>query len=110
MGVIGLETAFAALYSELVLSGLLPLGILIERMTAGLAPFGLLVPAIEVGADANVCLANLDAAWEVGEAGYESRSDNSAFAGRTLTGRVLMTIAAGAVAYRERSFAIGVAR
>ena len=43
----------------------------------------------------------------MGEAGYESRSANCAFAGRRLTGRVRMTVAAGAVAYRERSFAIG---
>ena len=47
------------------------------------------------------------AEWQVGEAGYESRSANCAFAGRKLTGRVRMTIAAGVVAYRERSFAIG---
>jgi dihydroorotase len=109
MGVIGLETAFAALVTDLVLPGLLPLATLVERMTAGLEPFGLLVPRIEAGADANVCLADLSATWEVGEAGYESRSNNCAFAGRTLTGRVLMTVAGGAVAYRERAFAIGVA-
>jgi dihydroorotase len=50
---------------------------------------------------------DLDAEWEVGEAGYESRSLNNAFAGRALTGRVRMTIADGTVAYRERSFAVG---
>jgi dihydroorotase len=110
MGVIGLETAFSVLLTDLVAPGLLPLGILVERMTAGLEPFGLVVPRIEVGADANICLADLRAEWEVGEAGYESRSNNCAFAGRTLTGRVLMTIAGGSVAYRERSFAFGVAR
>jgi dihydroorotase len=110
MGVIGLETAFSALVTDLVLPGLLPLPVLVERMTAGLEPFGLLVPKIEVGAEANICLADLKAEWEVGEAGYESRSINSTFAGRTLIGRVLMTMAAGAVAYRERSFAFGVAR
>jgi dihydroorotase len=43
----------------------------------------------------------------VGEAGYESRSVNCAFDGRRLAGRVRMTIADGAVAYRERSFAVG---
>ena len=59
------------------------------------------------GSSANVCLAALDADWEVGVAGYESRSDNGAFAGRRRTGRVRMTIADGAVAYRERSFAVG---
>jgi dihydroorotase len=107
MGVTGLETAFAALHTELVLPGLIDLGVLVERMTAGGEPFGLPVPRIEPGAPANVCLVDLDAEWEVGEAGYESRSANCAFAGRRLTGRVRMTIAAGAVAYRERTFALG---
>jgi dihydroorotase len=107
MGVTGLETAFAALHTELVLPGLLELGVLVERMTAGGAPFGLPVPRIERGAPANVCLVDLDAEWEVGEAGYESRSANCAFAGRRLTGRVRITLAAGAVSYRERTFALG---
>jgi dihydroorotase len=107
MGVTGLETAFAALHTELVLPGLIELGLLVERMTAGGEPFGLPVPRIEPGAPANVCLVDLDAEWEVGEAGYESRSANCAFAGRRLTGRVRVTVAAGAVAYRERTFALG---
>ena len=38
----------------------------------------------------------------MGEHGYESRSENCCFAGRTLHGSVLLTVAAGAVAYRER--------
>jgi dihydroorotase len=107
MGVTGLETAFAAVHTGLVLPGVLPLGLVIERMTCGGEPFGLRTPAIAKGAPADVCLVDLDADWEVGEAGYESRSENCAFAGRRLTGRVRMTIAAGAVAYRERSFALG---
>jgi dihydroorotase len=106
MGVTGLETAFAVLHDGLVIPGLLDLGTLIERMTAGGVPFGLEPPAIAVGEPANVCLLDLEAEWEVGEAGYESRSANCAFAGRRVTGRVRMTVAAGAVAYRERSFAL----
>ncbi|MEA2422109.1 MAG: hypothetical protein QOF55_1208, partial [Thermoleophilaceae bacterium] len=35
-----------------------------------------------------------------------SRSENSCFAGRRLRGKVLATIAAGAVAYRERAFGL----
>jgi dihydroorotase len=107
MGVTGLETAFAALHTGLVLPGVLDLGRLVERMTAGGEPFGLAIPRIEPGAPANLCLVDLDAEWEVGEAGYESRSASCAFAGRRLTGRVRMTIAAGRVAYRERTFALG---
>jgi dihydroorotase len=107
MGVTGLETAFASLHTELVVPGLLDLGLLVERMTAGGAPFGLPVPTLAPGSPANVALVDLDATWQVGESGYESRSANCAFDGRSMTGRVRMTIAAGAVAYRERSFAIG---
>jgi dihydroorotase len=110
MGVTGLETAFAVLVTDLVMPGHLTLATLVERMTAGFEPFGMLVPKIEKGAAANICLADLRATWEVGDPGYESRSINNAFAGRTLTGRVIVTVADGAVAYRERSFAIGVAR
>lgn len=107
LGVTGLETAFAAVYTELVLPGILDLGLLVERMTAGGEPFGLHVPTIAEGRAADVCLVDLSSEWQVGEAGYESRSANSAFSGRRLTGRVRMTIAGGAVAFRERSFAIG---
>jgi dihydroorotase len=107
MGVTGLETAFAALHDGLVIPGVLDLALLVERMTAGCQPFGLPVPRIEPGAPANVVLVDLEAEWEVGESGYESRSANCAFAGKRLTGRVRMTIADGAVAYRERTFALG---
>jgi dihydroorotase len=107
MGVTGLETAFAALHAGLVLPGTIDLALLVERMTAGGEPFGIPAPSLAPGSAANVCLADLDAEWHVGEAGYESRSPNCAFDGRRLTGRVRMTIAGGAVAYRERSFALG---
>jgi dihydroorotase len=106
MGVTGLETAFAALNTGLVETGVIELGLLVERMTAGGAPFGLATPSLQPGSPANLCLVDLADEWEVGENGYESRSQNSAFAGRRLKGRVRMTVAAGAVAYRERSFAI----
>ncbi|HEU0315686.1 MAG TPA: dihydroorotase, partial [Solirubrobacteraceae bacterium] len=107
MGTTGLETAFAALYTLLVRPGLLTLPTLVERMTAGARVMDLPVPGITVGAPANLCLVDLEAAWQVGEAGYESRSENCCFGGRELRGRVLLTIAAGGVAYRQRAFAIG---
>jgi dihydroorotase len=107
MGVTGLETAFAALHTGLVLPGVIELSLLVERITAGGAPFGLVIPTLAPGSPANLCLVDLEAEWDVGDAGYESRSANCAFAGRRLTGRVRMTIADGAVAYRERSFALG---
>jgi dihydroorotase len=109
MGVTGLETAFAALHTELVMPGVIGLGLLVERLAGGAAPFGIERPTLAPGAEANVVLCDLGAEWTVGENGYESRSQNSWAAGRTLTGRVLMTLAAGQVAYRLRSFSLGVA-
>lgn len=109
MGTTGLETSFAALYTELVLPGILPLELLVQRMTAGCAIFGLPLPRIEPDAPADLVLLDLGASWVVGEDGYESRSENCCFAGRELRGRVLLTLAAGAVAYRERGFALSAA-
>jgi dihydroorotase len=101
MGVTGLETAFAALYTELVMTGELELATIVQRMSAGAALYGLPTPRIAVGEPANLCLLDLDARYEVGEDGYVSRSFNCAFHGRTLYSRVLLTVAAGAVAYRR---------
>ncbi len=108
-GVIGLETAFSAVYTELVLPGVLELATVIERLSGGAEPLGFAAPRIEPGAEANLVLVDPEAEWEAGAEGWESRSENSCFAGRRLRGRVLMTVAAGRVAYRQRSFAMGVA-
>jgi dihydroorotase len=102
MGTTGLETAFAAVYTELVVPGVLPLALVVSKLSAGAALMGLPTPLIAVGKPADLVLIDLEAAWEVGEAGYESRSENCCFAGRTLNGKVITTIAAGGVVYRER--------
>ena len=109
MGTTGLETSFAALHTELVLPGVLGLATLVNRMTSGAALLELPAPRIAAGEPANLTLVDLNASWVVGEDGYESRSANCCFAGRELRGRVLLTIAAGAVAYRERAFAVSAA-
>ncbi len=109
MGVTGLETAFAAIHTDLVLPGALDLALVIERMAGGAEPFDLERPSLAPGSEANIALCDLSADWTVGEDGYESRSQNSWCAGRRLKGRVLMTVAGGQVAYRLRSFSLGVA-
>jgi dihydroorotase len=109
MGVTGLETAFSVLHTELVLPGILDLEVLVERMSAGAAPFGFDPPSLAPGSDATLVLIDPEAEWEPGAEGWESRSENSCFTGLRLRGRVLMTVVAGRVAYRQRSFAMGVA-
>ena len=103
MGVTGLETAFPVLYTDLVLPGVLPLGILVERMTAGAALLDLATPTIAVGEPANLVLLDLAGSWEVGARGYASKSANACFEGRTLRGVVRMTVAAGAVVHRAEA-------
>src|SRR6266571_3798968 len=99
-GVTGLETAFAALYTYLVEPGLIPLATLLERMSAGPAKaYGLEPPHIKVGAPANFVLLDTAASWKVGEQQFRSRSANSWLLGQTLQGQVLMTVAAGRLAY-----------
>jgi dihydroorotase len=99
-GVTGLETAFAALYTHLVEPGLLPLETLLERMAAGPARiYGFDEPAIAVGAAANLVLIDPQAEWTVEERGFRSRSANSWLLGERLRSRILLTVAAGRVAF-----------
>ena len=105
MGTTGLETAFAAVFTELVMSGELELEVVVERMTAGGALYGLEIPRIRPGEPANLTLVDLDASFEVGADGYVSRSQNCCFHGRTLHGAVELTVAAGQVAFRSATIA-----
>lgn len=107
MGVTGLETAFAVLYTDLVEPGVLDLGVIVERMSAGASLFDLDSPTIALDAAANLVLVDLACEWEAGAEGWESRSDNSCFAGRQLRSRPLATIVAGQVVYRQRAFRLG---
>jgi dihydroorotase len=99
-GVVGLETAFSALYSELVEPGVLQLETLLERMSAGPAGiFGLERPRIAVGAGANLTLIDLEGSWRVQADGFRSRCSNSWLLDRRLRGRIVLTIAAGCVVH-----------
>jgi dihydroorotase len=103
-GVIGLETAFPALVRGLVESGVLPLELIVERMTAGPArAFGLERPRIAVGGDADLALWDLRERWTVREDDLRSRSRNCAFLDREVQGRCLLTLAGGRIAHRSAS-------
>jgi dihydroorotase len=94
-GFLGHETAFAALYTDLVLDGRLSLKRLVEAM--GCAP-GRWVGAggiLAVGAQADLTLVDLSEEWTVVRGTLVSRSSNSPYLGRTLKGRVVGTIVGG---------------
>jgi dihydroorotase len=81
-------------------TGLVPLDVLLERMSAGPArAYGLPEPRIAVGAPANLVLLDLSESWRVSEDGFRSRSTNSWLLGETLQGRVVKTVANGVQVY-----------
>jgi dihydroorotase len=99
-GVIGLETAFPALVLGLVEPGVVPLELIVERMTAGPArAFGLSRPRIAIGEPADLALWDLRERYTVSEADLHSRSRNCAFLGREVQGRCLLTLAGGRIAH-----------
>jgi dihydroorotase len=96
-GTIGLETALSVVLSELVEPGLLELATAIERLSV--TPATILGAAehggpIEPGRPANLAVIDPSATWTV-EPPFASRARNSAFRGRTLTGRVVHTFLRG---------------
>ena len=101
-GVTGLETAFPVLYTDLVLPGTLDLALLVRRMSTDAARVvGLDPPTLAESATANLAVICLDERFTVGANGYQSKSTNSAFAGRELAGVVRATIAGGQIAWQR---------
>ncbi len=95
-GSTGLETAFAALHTNLVLTGKLPLGRLVDAMSSGpCRVLGLSAPRLAVGAAADFCVVDRDEAWTVTPANLRGKSRNCAYLGETLTGRVRLTVVDG---------------
>ncbi|PYP17254.1 MAG: dihydroorotase [Gemmatimonadetes bacterium] len=99
-GVVGLETAFAVAHTELVGGGVLTLPELIARMsTAPAAVFGLPGGSLTPGAPADVVVLDITARWTVDAVNFHSKSRNTPFAGRTLTGRAVLTLVGGALVH-----------
>ena len=100
MGVVGLETAFAALYTHLVRPGVISLARLVELFSVN-ARNRFNLPA---GDDFTVW--DLDRAYTVDPAEFLSMGRATPFAGDTLYGRCLMTVHNGQVVWLdEEAFA-----
>lgn len=99
-GILGLETAFGLAVSELVEPGLITLPELIYRMSTHPARiFKLPGGTLTVGAPADVVILDPAARWTVDPSTFFSKSRNTPFSGRTLTGRTDLTIVRGRVVY-----------
>ena len=100
-GFLGHETAFAALYTELVLDGRLPLSRLVEAMASAPGRWIGGTGRISVGAPADLALADLSEEWTVRAEALVSRSHNSPYLGRNLRGRVVGTMVGGELVHDE---------
>jgi dihydroorotase len=100
-GIAGLETAFGLLM-RLVHAGALSLTDLLASLTWRAAQaYGLNYGTLAPGVPADVVVLDPDHAWVVDPERFMSRGKNSPLAGQTLRGTVLLTIAAGVIAYRN---------
>jgi dihydroorotase len=80
-GTIGLESAFGALLT------VLPLPVVLDKLTAGKRVFGLPDSTIEVGTKANLSLFNPDETWFFDSAHIRSKSKNAALLDVNMKGR-----------------------
>ena len=101
MGVVGLETAFAAVYTHLVKPGILSLEKLVDLLHTNPARrFGAGTP-LEPGQRANLTVFDLDAAYMVDPGQFQSMGRATPFAGMELYGVCRLTIADGVIVWRE---------
>lgn len=110
-GLVGLETALALGLSELVEPGHLPLPRLLDLMSRaparilGLEGHG---GPLEPGVPANLVVFDPGAAWTIDPGRFHSKSRNTPFGGRRVTGRVMLTFFEGRLTVRNGESAVAV--
>ena len=96
MGVVGLECAFAVLYTGLVEKGVITLEKLTELMSAAPARrFKLPGGAIEAGKPADLAVFDTDTEYKIDPAEFASMGRATPFEGWRVKGKCLMTVCAG---------------
>ena len=101
-GVVGVETAFSALYTGLVKTGKLDLAKLVYAMSLGPARvLDLEHGPVRDGGAADLTVLDLDTTWTVKREEFVGRSANCPWLGQTLQGMPVMTVAGGRVLYHH---------
>ena len=99
-GIVGLETAFPVLYTELVRPGILTLAQLVDLMHTNPAKRFGIGSSVEEGAVADLTVFDLDAEYTVDPAEFLSLGKSSPFTGRKVFGKCLLTISGGEIAWQ----------
>ncbi|WNF07737.1 dihydroorotase [Brevibacillus borstelensis] len=101
-GIVGLETAFPLLYTNLVLTGELTLKQLVDFLTVKPADcFQLPYGRLEIGAPADLTVIDLDTEKEVDPDTFASKGKNTPFAGWKCKGWPAVTLVDGKIVYRQ---------
>jgi dihydroorotase len=103
MGIVGLETAFAALNTHLVRKGVITLEHLMKIMSENPRKVFRIEGGIEVGQRADVVLLDVNREWRVDSDKFYSMGKITMFDGREMTGAVVMTIHRGEVVYDNKT-------
>lgn len=106
-GFLGHETAFAALYTDLVERGNLPLSRLVQAMSTAPGRWLAGEHGIREDAPADLALMDLSEEWTVERDSLVSRSYNSPYLGRSLKGRVVGTVVGGELVHDRMGVRLG---
>ena len=103
MGVVGLETAFAAMYTHLVKTGIITMERLVELMhTAPCRRFGI-GSKLQEGGIANFTVFDLGKSYIVDPEEFKTMGRATPFTGMELFGRCLLTMKDGAIVWQEEA-------
>ncbi len=100
-GIVGIETAFAVMYTELVKKGVITLDRLIELMSINPSKRFGIESELKVGAKANFTVFNLDDKYVINPQEFLSMGKSTPFSGREVYGRCLLTVCRGNIAYEQ---------
>ncbi|WP_214727036.1 dihydroorotase [Exiguobacterium sp. s168] len=101
-GITGFETAFPLLYTKLVVEGEMTLETLIRNLTdKAAAIFELPYGKLEVGAEADLVLLDLETERTISPERFRSKGKNTPFAGERLKGFPVMTLVNGEIVFKE---------
>ncbi|MBR2866097.1 MAG: amidohydrolase family protein, partial [Alistipes sp.] len=101
MGIVGLETAFAAMNTHIVERGIITLERLVEFMSLRPREVFRIAGGITVGDRADIVLLDTEKKWRVDSDKFYSMGKVSMFVGRELQGEVAMTIHRGDIVYER---------
>ena len=102
-GIVGLETAAALTYTELVKTGILTPMQMAEKMSYNPAKvLGLKKGTVAEGSYADLTIFDPECEWVIDPAEFLSKGKNTPFGGKKVTGKVKATIVDGEIAYLEK--------